>query len=207
MNLSNLKVGQTIPNYKSLCIALGEEVKSGSSKRAQIKEWGCHFKYARDGHDYTIKKIYPRRIPKADKRTENSPYIKHVEKILLHLLSAHPRNTLALSRKDLHRALGIIPNELVRPFGLPRGKRGRLNARLHAKLEDISRNALSSMVSRGVLSDCRKSGRETHITLNPHQEHPRVDGQGYLTAIDELRRAVVNYLEVLVKKYEMEDAS
>lgn len=72
MNLSNIKTGETYNNYKVLCEALEEAVKSGNSKRAQIKEWECYFSYYKDGHKYTIKEIYENPRVKYDKRTEGN---------------------------------------------------------------------------------------------------------------------------------------
>lgn len=50
----SLYAGQIFPNYKSLCHFLEEDVKDGSSKRAQQAVWGRWFSWERDKHSYII---------------------------------------------------------------------------------------------------------------------------------------------------------
>lgn len=69
MNLSNIQAGQTFKNYKELCSALGEPVKSGKAKQCQINNWKRYFEFKRDGHKYIIIKIYEAPKPKNDKRS------------------------------------------------------------------------------------------------------------------------------------------
>lgn len=40
VNVSLIELGKEYKNYKELCNALNENVKSGTSKKAQLKEWG-----------------------------------------------------------------------------------------------------------------------------------------------------------------------
>ena len=43
--IQDMYVGQEFKNYKEMCIWLGESIKSGCSKKAQIKEWKCNFNF------------------------------------------------------------------------------------------------------------------------------------------------------------------
>ena len=45
MDITNLKSGDIIKNYKELCILIQEEIKDGNAKKAQLKEFERHFKY------------------------------------------------------------------------------------------------------------------------------------------------------------------
>lgn len=58
MNLSNIAVGQHFKNYKELCLALNEPIKSSDSKIAQLKKWSSFFKFERNGREYIILEIY-----------------------------------------------------------------------------------------------------------------------------------------------------
>lgn len=58
MNLSSIKKGERIPNYKALCKLLEEDIKSGASKRSQLKIWEQFFSYKRDKNAYIITDIY-----------------------------------------------------------------------------------------------------------------------------------------------------
>ena len=53
LNSNTLKPNQIFKNYKELCSYLGEEIKAGCSKQAQIKEWERYFSYKKEGNkDY-----------------------------------------------------------------------------------------------------------------------------------------------------------
>lgn len=54
MNINNIKVGDTFKNYKALCEALGEPVKTGKSKQLQLKHWQEHFDWINSGNKYII---------------------------------------------------------------------------------------------------------------------------------------------------------
>ena len=55
MNITNLKIGDTIKNYKEMCSLLGEKITNGGkSKEAQIKNWERYFQYERQGQKFHI---------------------------------------------------------------------------------------------------------------------------------------------------------
>ena len=47
IDTTNLEIGMTIKNYKQMCDLLNEEVKTGESKKAQLKEWSRYFEFER----------------------------------------------------------------------------------------------------------------------------------------------------------------
>lgn len=63
-----LYVGQIIKNYKVLCELLNEEIKSGTSRECQHKEWLRYFDYEKQGQKYIITKIYETPLEKKDGR-------------------------------------------------------------------------------------------------------------------------------------------
>lgn len=74
MNISNLEVGMTFKNYKTLCEFLGVEPKRGDSKKAQIKTFKQYFDFETQGHKIIITEIYDSMQERDDNRgkSENS---------------------------------------------------------------------------------------------------------------------------------------
>lgn len=64
MVIGSIKVGMKFGNYRQVCAALKEPIKSGSSKRSQIKRWKRYFNYEKIGNGFLIKEIYEDPIPK-----------------------------------------------------------------------------------------------------------------------------------------------
>lgn len=98
MNIEELNVGQVIKNYKELCVVLGERIKTGNGKIAQLKEIERYIKYHKDGNKFVIDEIYDkakdkedgRNIVKADdKRHEgnSSIYGSDIKRLLLYLMA------------------------------------------------------------------------------------------------------------------------
>lgn len=55
---SKVFVGQVFPNYKSLCLHMGEEPQAGSSKEAQLRTWSMYFRWSKTGHRMTIEEVF-----------------------------------------------------------------------------------------------------------------------------------------------------
>lgn len=53
-----------VKNYKIMCELLGEEEKTGNSKKAQTKEWKRYFDYIKEKQKYIIREIYDKPLPK-----------------------------------------------------------------------------------------------------------------------------------------------
>lgn len=64
MKTENLKIGR-IKNYKELCAILDVPVKSGNTKKAQLKELERYCKYTKEGYSFVIIEIYDTVLPKA----------------------------------------------------------------------------------------------------------------------------------------------
>ena len=48
----------TIKNYKMLCELLGQEVKSGKSKKYQLEDFARYFEWEKSGQKFIISDIY-----------------------------------------------------------------------------------------------------------------------------------------------------
>ena len=117
IDVSNLHVGQVFKNYKELCHALGEPIKNGASKRAQLKEWERYFSYVKNGHKFIITEIFETPKPKQDKRKEGhneTPYINLIEKLILDLLVQHKeKGNVFLSKNMLLKELKMINENYI----------------------------------------------------------------------------------------------
>lgn len=84
-----LEVGQVYKSYRQVCEALGEKVEAGNSKKAQLKDWDCHFKYEKQGNKFIITEIYETPKEREDLRAlgKNSVYSDFVQLLILDYLS------------------------------------------------------------------------------------------------------------------------
>lgn len=85
MNLNNIKVGDTIKNYKEMCLLL--EVPEKNNRKYQFDEWERYFKWSKQGNSFIIEDIYYNPLEKNDGRGKAGvPYIKYIERLILDLL-------------------------------------------------------------------------------------------------------------------------
>lgn len=82
LELSNIKDGMIIKNYKELCKLLNEKEKTGKSKQLQLKEWKRYFDYDKHGQNFIINIIYDEPL----NNNQKNIYIKHIEYILLNYI-------------------------------------------------------------------------------------------------------------------------
>lgn len=110
MNTTKLKSGDVVKNYKELCMMLGEEIKSGSSKKAQFKEFERYFQYEKQGQKFLIQNVHETPLPKDDKRKDGNRrvYLTYIENILLPHLSELENGTGYFIKKELWRTLGMV---------------------------------------------------------------------------------------------------
>ena len=159
--------GAVFPNYKELCKALDEEVKTGHSKVSQLKHWESYFSWERKGKSYIITEIrdvnfIPTRFQVTVGRKKD--YIILMEQILLNMLYHYNRkegsNTfkvMTVTNSYLREVLGMV-NEKYKEYYT---KNGKLSKEIGVELSHIkdfySRN--SSMFNRdieNVLKNLRK---------------------------------------------------
>lgn len=85
----NIEQGEVFKNYKELCERLGEPVKSGDSKKAQLKEWERRFSYQKQGHKIIITEVFNTLKKKKTKYkgSNNQVYSKDMDTIILSYLN------------------------------------------------------------------------------------------------------------------------
>ena len=111
INVNNLQEGMVIKNYKELCALLGENVKGGDSKKAQIKEFEQYFSYHKEGNKFVVDKIHERVLEKVDKRRDKSIYMDFTEALIIHSLSNSTEQILYFSLVELSENIGMVNND------------------------------------------------------------------------------------------------
>jgi len=108
MDITQLKVGNTYKNYKELCTVLGEKVKNGSSKKAQIKEWERYFSYSKDGHKFIINEIFENPLDKIENRGGARHFLFHADRMERVLMVMINNDELFLTLNTLLREMSMI---------------------------------------------------------------------------------------------------
>lgn len=103
MDITNLKPGDIISDYKELCTLVQEEIKGGDSKKAQLKEFERYFQYEKHGRKFLILDVYDTPLPKNDKRKDGNRkiYVTYIESILLMYLYRLDNSTGYFTKKQL----------------------------------------------------------------------------------------------------------
>lgn len=118
VNVAQIKAGDVIKNYPTMCLILGEDQKKGSPRERQIERWEGIFKFDKNGHKFVITEIYKEPIPKVDLKSDgnNSKYAKYTPLLLLDYLINDALGQLELYdeidaidlyNKDLNKILGL----------------------------------------------------------------------------------------------------
>lgn len=82
MNIDNLKAGETVKDYKSLCALLCIKQTTGAAKQKQLNDLAKYVKYKTLRRGFYIEEIigYPDPI---ESNSSNSPYIRLIETLLM----------------------------------------------------------------------------------------------------------------------------
>ncbi|MCQ8106482.1 hypothetical protein NP590_20460 [Methylomonas sp. SURF-2] len=133
MDTSNLNPGQLYKNYKALCAAIDEPVKTGGSKIIQMDDWKRYFDFrtTTGRHEIHIISIYDTPKPK-ELSKHNKVYLNSMSYNLLHYLADNAKsefNTVFIARGKLAIEFGLC-NRNYYDF------RGEFEA-LHNELNEI----------------------------------------------------------------------
>lgn len=90
-------------NYKELCEALGEKVKGGTSKIAQIKEFELLCDLKKDGIYYTIERIYDKALLPI-----TSKFQEFVSFLVLAMLDSKNNNSVYVTNTQLLECLYLV---------------------------------------------------------------------------------------------------
>jgi hypothetical protein len=161
VNIENLKHGMVVKNYKEMCSLLGEDIKDGNSKKAQIEEWNRYFKFERNGHKFIINEVF--NVPKCIEKTINSKYIEEIRDILVDYIFNHrdKEGKVTLTFSQLVDILGLANETYTMGNCRKRELSDVLNIDLKAvyyfynntrsELRKIIERALNSLKNRSVI--------------------------------------------------------
>lgn len=126
MKTSNIKINDIYDCYKDLCNVLEEPIKSGCSKKAQLKEWECNFKWERIGNKYKILEIFDFVIHPTVKRKKRSKYSDLIYPVLIYKLYNESNDNnlfpaIVKRRIDYYYELGF--SYQLYDYALPLGKK------------------------------------------------------------------------------------
>lgn len=139
-----LSIGQVFPNYTQLCKALNEKITNGRSKELQLQNWQRFFEFTRDGHKFTITKIYDKEVPKEDKRKDgnNSIYVDYIMYLLMIYFSKQKGYTATFYKTSLYKILGITNRNYSE--NLPNNEKRKIIN----KYDDINKYDIDDFFSR-----------------------------------------------------------
>lgn len=162
MDTSNLSIGMTVKNYKVLCELLGQQVKSGKSRKYQLEDFNRYFEWEKSGQAFIITDIYDTPLTKEDKRRlgNNSIYVQCIEVILLQYLSKQEGYTRTFTKRNWWEMLGITNHKYGRvsenqlknlDYTVTQFEIKHFYQRCNKKLEQILFSALNSLKNRKLI--------------------------------------------------------
>lgn len=112
VDVSPLEIGMVVKNYKEMCSILGEEPKSGCSKKSQMKNWERYFEITKvkGSQKMMVSDIYDEPLTVVDGRSRgnNSIYVKSIEVVLLYYLSQQKGYTATFTKARMWKMLGMV---------------------------------------------------------------------------------------------------
>lgn len=104
MNIDNLKAGQTVKDYKSLCALLCINQTTNKGKEKQLQELSQYVKFKKLARGYYIEEIigYPDPLTS---NSSNSPYIKLIETLLMAYLVGERQMRIEATYKTIFQML------------------------------------------------------------------------------------------------------
>lgn len=162
IDTSNLSIGMTVKNYKVLCELLGQQVKSGKSRKYQLEDFNRYFEWEKSGQAFVITDVYDTPLTKEDKRRlgNNSIYVQCIEVILLQYLSKQEGYTRTFTKRMWWEMLGITNHKYGRvsenqlknlDYTVTQFEIKHFYQRCNKKLEQILFSALNSLKNRKLI--------------------------------------------------------
>ena len=157
MNLSEIHVGDRIPNYRALCKTLDLPIEAGNSKKAQLTELRRYFSWEKSGNAFIIQEIFDTPQAKKDGRQK---YIQYVEPLLMNYLCGCDQPVVeSNSLQEWYRLIGLAPesffdvgarSEFQEQFCIDNFSVSYTINCIHGQLRDIFMNTLNHLRRKGV---------------------------------------------------------
>lgn len=117
IKLENLKIGMVIKNYKELCNTLEVDIKTGNSKKSQLKWFEDYFTYEKDGNKFMIANIFDKEIkppPTRGGANNTYEYTQNIEKLLLDILAQNKSDgKIFLSKNKMFHLLNMVNTNYI----------------------------------------------------------------------------------------------
>ena len=161
---AQLNEGMVVKNYGEMCKLLGEDVKGGDSKKAQLKEWERYFEFTREKYKFIIKQVYD---TPALKQQGNARYVRILERLVNHELYSHDYRTNIFIKKALFLTTGMTNANYKKEHSYPESTKTteitkmelwhykNFYSRSNTILSEILFNTLNSMQKRNLLKYSR----------------------------------------------------
>lgn len=166
--LGKIKEGDVFKNYKELCAALGEKVKNGTSKKAQLKEWDRFFKVKNNGgYSLLIDKLYKEPLEKEDGRSKGGnslQYIDLLEKLILDLIVNSEDEKLNFSKNTFMKKLKMVNDSYTYGKYYPHRASKELKIKKE-ELDDFYGNS-DLMLNRNLMLAINRLENKSLITFN-----------------------------------------
>lgn len=162
VDTSGFAIGMVIKNYKELCTLLGQEIKSGKSKKIQLEDFKRYFDWEKSGQKFIITDIYDTPLTKEDRRRlgNNSIYVKYIELILLQYLSKQEGYTRTFTKRNWWELLGMVNRKYNKiskkqleniDYTITSYQINHFYQRCNKKLEQILFSALNNLKNRKLI--------------------------------------------------------
>lgn len=108
-DITGLRVGLTVPNYRKMCELLGDKTRTGEAKRCQLKRWERMFRFERTGNAFRVLEIGEQSCEKLPRRRKGE-YIQYIEPVLIDRICREGGDNLriSLTSKELFCAVGLV---------------------------------------------------------------------------------------------------
>ena len=114
IDLSGIKKGMIVPNYKKMCELLGEKVKGGKGKICQLKRWDRYFEYVREGNSFKILKVFESPESNAPLKSSRSGFVKCIEPVLVdHIIRNGKGKSISVVKRDLFAVAGLVNENYI----------------------------------------------------------------------------------------------
>lgn len=207
MNLSNIKSGMEVKNYKELCALLEIPIKTGEAKKKQMKDIESFLTFKKSGHKFIIEAVSLKPvlslplIHRRDhrKKKPQNIYNKYVQLILLQYLAHSTTNGLLyMGKTDLFKMLGLINNNfnsiqakadfLEKYEFITENEVEVVKSHTYSKCTSILNSALKSLRSKRLISYF------TVVIITHSDGHSSIANDNEVRIIDKIERDVITSL-------------
>ena len=163
--VQKIRKGKTFKTYKEMCEFFDVKVKSGSSKKAQIKMFEHFLEFERNGNQFKVLKVNKNAPPFTNGRSDgnNKIYSHFIEILLLNLLSEKNNNVIESTKNKLYNDLNMVNDNYLDYYKNPDTHQNNLEGVATFDIEQFYQRASSKLSS--ILESALKSLQRKFLIL------------------------------------------